>query len=154
MKRALLQFMCLLMASIVLITSTGFGLIEHSCMVRGKKVSLVLNQQKHREGCSMRSERSAPFVQLDSKTPVIKKADCCQEDQRYENVSFTSSISQLVAKFIKATADFTLVSVAFVFDWLLTRLLPTEDGPSLASFSSPLLHYGRSLLVFVQSFLL
>ena len=154
MKRALLQLMCLLMASVVLITSTGFGLIEHSCIVRGKKVSLVLGQVKHRKGCSMRSERLASSSPLDPKMPVIKKADCCQEDQRYENVSFTSSISQLVAKFIKATADFALDSVAVVFNWLLNGLLPTEGEPSIASVSSPTLHSGRDLLVFVQCFIL
>lgn len=148
MKRILHQTLCLLMACIVLITSTGFGLVEHSCMMRGKKVTLaVVAEASHCQGCPDQKQT------MTANKPVVKKTACCQDDQRYENVSFTSSISQLLAKFVKSVTDLALSGLQQFFDWLLQVLLPSESI-ALAADSSPPLRSGRTLLAFVQSFLL
>ncbi|GAB3335504.1 hypothetical protein GCM10027299_44550 [Larkinella ripae] len=152
MKRALFTYINLLMACIVLLSSTGFSLIEHTCLMRGKKVTLALNRETQ-STCPVHSKKFSVSNQT-SLGPVVKRTDCCKEEQRYENVDFSSSITQLVAKFIKSVADVAGTGVAAVLGWLLNDLFPvTPESATIRADSPPLLS-GRSLLTFVQRFLL
>ncbi|GAB3898290.1 hypothetical protein GCM10028803_17500 [Larkinella knui] len=153
MKRPLFQLFNLLMACIVLLSSTGFGLIEHTCLMRGKKVSMAINRDAQ-QSCPIHSKKASASSHTLTQTPVIKRTDCCKEQQRYENVDFSSSITQLVAKFIKSLADVAIGGIAALVSWLLTPLIAADTTSHLAGLESPPLHYGRSLLSFVQSFLL
>ncbi|RYD94058.1 MAG: hypothetical protein EOP50_10115 [Sphingobacteriales bacterium] len=155
MKRTIFQLFNLLMTCIVLLSSTGFGLIEHTCLMRGKKVSLAMSQSANvNQSCPIHRQKAVSPSEQSYQTPILQRTDCCQEEQRYENVDFSSSITQLVAKFIKSMADTVLAGVTALITWLFTSLVIADTASTLAVFDAPPLHYGRSLLSFVQSFLL
>ncbi|WP_234737034.1 hypothetical protein [Tellurirhabdus bombi] len=147
MKRTLLRILSFVMACIVLITSTGFGFIEHSCLMRGKKMYLAV-QKDSCKGCPSEKGHSFPIDK-----PIIKKTDCCQEHQHFKNVNYTSSISHLVAKFIKVVTDMVIDGTVLFAEWLMGILFPLEE-PEIVQVESPPLPHGRDLLAFVQSFLL
>lgn len=134
------------MVFVVLTTSTGFGLVEHTCHIRHKKkVSLVSFEKKSCPACVRKQHPVSSHQNL-------KKKSCCQEETRYEHVSYTSSITKLAAKFIKMVVEFTAH-----FTYYLVQLLASAFRSLLASTlgahaAIPL--SGRSLLVFVQSFLI
>nr|WP_293845738.1 hypothetical protein [uncultured Arsenicibacter sp.] len=148
MKRAVQHIVCLLMACIVLISSTGFGLLEHTCQMRGKKVQLIGLHDPACKGCP--ADRTA---QSDGKT-IVKKADCCKEETRYENVDITSSFSQLFAKFIKAVAQAITVAVVSVITWVFSWIYDRDAEAVLSLPNAPPPAYGRALLAIVQRFLL
>ncbi|GAB3919255.1 HYC_CC_PP family protein [Larkinella terrae] len=154
MKRAAFKYFNLLMACLVLLSSTGFGLIEHTCLMRGKRVSMAINHDDKKPACAVHSKKTFSVSHQGYPGTTIKKTNCCKEEQRYENVDFSSSITQLVAKFIKSVADTALAGMATLITWLLYDLLPADRESSAAVIDSPPLPYGRSLLSFVQSFLL
>ena len=146
MKRALFKILNLLMACIVLFSSTGFGLIEHSCQMRGKKVRMVSNQQTACKGCPASSHKNT------TDGPVIKKTNCCQEDSRYENVDFTSSLSHLLAKFIKSVTEAIAATVISIIAWLITWIFDREATLTDSLSHSPPPAFGRALLAIVQNF--
>ena len=153
MKHTLFRYFNLLMACIVLLSSTGIGLIEHTCKMRGKKVSMAIPRET-KPGCPVHSKKTFSVSKSASIGPVVKRTDCCKEEQRYENVDFSSSITQLVAKFLKSIADTAEVGMVAVISWLFSDLLPAETGAAAIRVDAPPLPYGRDLLSFVQSFLL
>ncbi len=148
MKRAAQNIVCLLMACIVLISSTGFGLLEHTCQMRGKKVQLIGLHDPACKGCP--ADQTA---HSEGKT-VIKKADCCKEETRYEHVDITSSFSQLFAKFLKAVAEAVTVAVVSVITWLFNWIYDRDAEAVLILPNAPPPVSGRALLAIVQRFLL
>lgn len=145
MKNPLQKYFTLFMACVVLVASTGFGLIEHSCMMRGKSVQLA-SLSKACKGCPVSKKETT-----DRKTPVIKKTDCCKDEASFEKVDVVSSASQLVAKILKSLTAGVFSAVKFTFTLLTEWLLPSSNSSASAvSFSS--LYHGRSMLSFVQTF--
>jgi hypothetical protein len=151
MKRRLFQLFNLLMACIVLLSSTGFGLVEHSCQMRGKKKTMVVAFSKDAEqkGCKVGKHTSVSADQL-----IISRDECCQDEQSYENVDVTSSLTQLVAKFAKIVTEAVLASVITVVTWLVDWIFDRSVATSTPSVSSPPLPSGRDLLSLVQRFLI
>lgn len=149
MKRNLFKLLNLFMACVVLLSSTGFGLVEHTCQMRGKQKTVVtaFSQAKAQPGCAV--DQSG----VDPQTTVIKKTECCQDDQRYENVDISSSISQVVAKFVKAIAETIVLGVvtllSFLADWLFA-----DKSSSVVAFPSPPSLSGRAILTLIQSLLI
>ena len=124
MKRKLFQLFNLLMTCVVLLSSTGFGLVEHSCQMRGKKKTMVVafSDHKKKTGCSSDGQS------VESRQTTVDKASCCQDESSYENVDAQSSLSQLVAKFVKAVTETVLAGTVA----LLTgsrRPLPSLVNP-------------------------
>jgi len=154
MKNKLHQSLTIVMALLVLLSSTGFAFIEHQCMMRGKSVQLV--SEKKSDSCETKvvSSCCAKSKVLKESTGVFfKKTDCCKENQKFEKLDVLSSLTQHLAKASKAISDDILCSVrSFSFiqaEWILPS---SERSGVIISFSS-LLH-GRSMLFFVQSFLI
>jgi hypothetical protein len=143
MKKAIFRIFNVLMAVVVLLSSTGFGLIEHSCTVKGKQTSL------HKTGSVCCG--NAKQQQENHKKAEIKKAKCCSEDEKYENVEYSSSISQLVTKFAQTTFDWVKTTV-FNFAKNLVELILKKV--SVAHHPSSISSSGREILVFIQSFLI
>lgn len=152
MKQTVFKYFNLLMACIVLLSSTGFGLIEHTCLIRGKRVSMAIAQEA-KPSCPVHSKKFSVSSQS-TFGPIIKKTDCCKDEQRYENVDFSSSITQLVAKFLQSVSALAGAGVAALLGWLFDDFLPLDPDSASVWVDSPPLPYGRSLLLFVQSFLL
>lgn len=149
MKRALFQLVNLLMVCVVLLSSTGFGLVEHSCQMRGTKKTMVVafSGVNPRPGCS------ADGQPMPSQQPVVKKADCCQDQSTYENVDSQSSLSQFVAKFVKTVTETVLAGVvaviAYLTDWIFDR-----ESSAMSVAESPPFPSGRDILTLVSSLLL
>ena len=149
MKRALFQWFNLLMACVVLLSSTGFGLVEHSCQMRGKKKTMVVafSDVKAQPGCADHKQNNP------GKQTVVKKTECCQDDQQYQNVDVSSSLSQLLAKFVKVVAETVLTVVTTVLAWVIDWIF-TKTSSSASVFSSPPSLSGRDILTLVQSLLI
>lgn len=148
MKREFFRLLNIVMAVVVLMSSTGFGLIEHSCQMRGKKISRISVSEPTCSGCPSGKTASASIQ------PSVKKTDCCQNEKRYENVDVTSSLSQLVAKFFKVVTETVVTAVTMLVTALISWLVSTDASIVAHSPNAPPAAYGRSLLVLVQSFLI
>ncbi|WP_138482819.1 hypothetical protein [Dyadobacter bucti] len=154
MKNKLHQSLTIVMALLVLLSSTGFAFIEHQCMMRGKSVQLVSEKKSGSCETKVVSSCCAKSKALKESTGVFfKKTDCCKENQKFEKLDVLSSLTQHLAKASKAISDDMLWSVrSFSFiqaEWILPS---SERSDVIISFSS--LFHGRSMLFFVQSFLI
>ncbi|AUD01107.1 HYC_CC_PP family protein [Spirosoma pollinicola] len=148
MKRTLFQLFNLLMTCVVLLSSTGFGLVEHSCQMRGKKKTMVVAFSDVKSpGCAT-SKQPMPEQQT-----LIKKTDCCQDDQHYTNVDITSSLSQFVAKLVKTATEAVITSVVSIMAWLIDVVF-AEKTTSVTAFSPPPSLSGRDIITLVRSLLL
>lgn len=149
-KNKLYRMFAVVMALVVLLSSTGFGLVEHQCMVRGKTVQLVSLGEAH--GCQMCAKK-AVAESHEQGLPVFKKKACCEENQRHQKVEVVSSVSQSSVKVFKAKE--LPANVAAQVSFLLAQVVPevtTATSSDFLSFSSRF--YGRSMLSFVQSLLI
>lgn len=155
MKNRLHKSLTVFMAMLVLLSSTGFGFMEHDCMMRGKSVKFVSEtkadfcKKKVVSSCCAKSK-----ALKESKGTFFKKTDCCKDSQKFEKVDVLSSQSTLLIKIMKASAGDLLWSVqSFSFiisEWVNTDLCP----PSKKAISFSSLFHGRSMRSFVQSFLI
>ena len=148
MKRTLFQLFNLLMTCVVLLSSTGFGLVEHSCQMRGKKKTMVVAFSEVKpQGCATGKQS------MQDQQTVIKKTVCCQDDQRFENVDISSSLSQFVAKLVKIATEAVFTSVVAIMAWLIDVAF-AEKSASVSAFSSPPSISGREILTLAQSLLI
>ena len=148
MKRILFRLFNLLMVCVVLLSSTGFGLVEHSCQMRGhKKTMVVAFSDVKPQGCATEKQP------MPTQQTVLKKTECCQDDQRYENVDISSSLSQLVAKFVKIVAETVIAGVVTIMAWLLDVLF-AKTSSLVSAFSTPPSPSGRDILTLVQTLLI
>lgn len=150
MKRTLFQLLNLFMVGVVLMSSTGFGLVDQTCRMRDKRTHLIGIGQSVNQPCA-----GCPVSpQQSDRKPTVKKSACCDEQTRYENIEFGASLTQHVAKFIKTIADTLLGGVAAVLAWVADWIFSRETSSSVAVFSSPPLPSGRALLALIQSLLI
>lgn len=154
MKRTLFQLFNVLMACVVLLSSTGFGLIEHTCQMRGKKRMMVTVVSQHQKNGCAADRLAGTAKHSHDKLPALDKAACCDEDQRYENVDVSASLSQLVAKFVKTVTEAVATGVVTMLAWLVDWIFDRESSTPMASASSPPILSGRDILTLVQSLLI
>ncbi len=143
MKKILFRTFNVMMAVIVLLSSTGFGLVEHSCTVRGKQTSL----HKNGTACCGKTQQQTPNHQ---KT-TIKKSKCCSEEEKYENVAYSSSASQLVAKFTQNALDWVKTRAITFAKTIVETILENISSSNKSSAVPP---SGREILAFIQSYLI
>lgn len=138
----------IVMAFVVLLSSTGFGLVEHSCMMRGKSVATV---GKADSGCKMCRSAAPSGVRVASSLHFEKK-NCCEESQKFQKLEMVSSTSSAV-KVLKSSPLCAALGEHIGSPLrLMPFLFPGAPARSFYSFSS--LYYGRTMLLFVQSFLI
>jgi hypothetical protein len=135
------------MAFQVLLASTGFAMYEHWCLMRGSKtVSLV-----HKETCSIRHNE---ILKTHSKECAnsIQRSKCCAEKVSLQKIQTPSSHGysvDLVGQY--GGAILTLLPVFFSStSWFSPSV--SFCLPHYYSAAPPL--HGRSMLVFIQSFLI
>ncbi len=141
------RILCFYMAFQVLLASTGFAMYEHWCLMRGSKtVSLV-----HKETCSIRHNE---ILKPHSKecTDSIQRSKCCAEKvslQKIQTPSAHGHSVDLVGQYVGAI----LTSLPAFFS-STTWFNPSVSFrlPHYYSAAPPL--HGRSMLVFIQSFLI
>ncbi len=149
MKRTLFQIVNLLMVCVVLLSSTGFGLVEHSCQMRGKKKTMVMafSQPQPPLGCAANGQPMPP------KKTAVQKTQCCQDQSSYANVDPQSSLSQFIAKFFKVVTEAVLAGVAAVVACLVEWIFDRESS-SLQLVGLVPAPSGRDILTFVCTLLL
>ncbi|QJW90460.1 hypothetical protein HNV11_14270 [Spirosoma taeanense] len=150
MKRALFRLFNLLMACVVLLSSTGFGLVEHTCQMRGKKKTVVVAFSENQQQVGCATDNNPMPVQ----ETVVKKTECCQDDQHFENVDVTSSLSQLVAKFVKTVTETVLAGVTALLTWMVEWIFATDTTSSISSLPSLPSRSGRDILTLVHTLLI
>lgn len=150
MKRALVQLFNVLMACVVLLSSTGFGLVEHTCQMRGKKKTVVVafSEQTPAKSCAS-DAKAAPTGKV-----MVKKTDCCDDDLSYDNVETSSSLSQLIAHFVKVVAEAVVAGAITLVGYLLGWLFDRGSALVSAFHSPPFSLSGRDILTFVQTLLI
>lgn len=148
MKRTLFQLFNVLMACTVLVSSTGFGLVERSCQMRGRTVYLNLKEAE-----AKRCTADQKTVSAHVGGAALSETPCCEDETTYENVDATSSLTQLVAKFLKTLTHTIATGIAAVVAWLIETTFFSDSGASSA-VSSPPLPAGRTLLTLIQSLLI
>jgi hypothetical protein len=144
------RLLAVIMAFVVLLSSTGFGLVEHSCMMRGKSVELAA-LKKASTGCkackpvTVSGDRTAFSLQFKNKA-------CCEENhkfQKLEVVTFSTSTAKILKDGPWAVATYPYAgSHLGQFSLLLSSSFSSSFPPFFPKF------YGRSMLAFVQSFLI
>ncbi|GAB3760864.1 hypothetical protein GCM10028817_37580 [Spirosoma pomorum] len=119
--------------------------------MRGKKKIMVVAFSKNAEkaGCKIGKHTTTSNDQV-----TLSREECCQDEQHYENVDVTSSLSQLVAKFAKIVTEAVLTSVAAVVTWLVDWIFDHAVATSAPSVSDPPSPAGRDILLLVQRFLI
>jgi hypothetical protein len=147
MKVALTRFMHVFMAMVVLLSSMGFGLVDHVCQMRGKRTYLI---HQHSKACKV-----CPAEAAEQTTgPVLKRTACCVEKARYEKVDVGSSLNHALVKFIEVVSEAFGVPAAALFTALFSQFFHAADALSIAIADPPAPPAGRDLLVLVQSFLI
>lgn len=137
MKSFPTRFLTFLLAALILFTSTGFGLIEHSCAMRGKKSYSFVTKESC-SGCE-NHHKKAPIGKAS-----VSKSKCC-DDNVVEKEKTSESIANIFGKLLKSATFFIVNSIFFIattaFEFVFNLLSSNQnDVCSLA---------GRSLLNFI-----
>lgn len=146
MQRSLrFRLFTLLMAVVVLTTSTGFGVIERSCLMLGQK-TYSLRQKAQPEACAKPQHQQAPKP---ATKPSVQKQACCDDQTTYEHVSFAQVLAQKAADVTKAVADAAVKACIWLVNGLVKAVLSLVDSPEDSSQAAVPLA-GRDLLRFVH----
>lgn len=142
MKQIIKRTFCLYLAFQVLFASTGFAMYEHWCLMKGTKtVSFV-----HEEKCQKASHDKSACE------GSVKRGKCCSDKVSYYKIQTPSADGNSVhfaSQHIDLVSIFTPIyvpSTAWINQIVSFRL------PHFYSAAPPL--HGRSMLIFVQSFLI
>ncbi|RYU92843.1 HYC_CC_PP family protein [Emticicia agri] len=148
MKKTLFRLFNVMMAVVVLLSSTGFGFVEHSCIVKGKTTSF------HKKGDLCCSVNEAKHFPLNNKNAIVKKSSCCTEEEKYENVEYSSSVSQLVAKFTQSSLDWFKATLHEMVKTIIETIFKSQSSSLASSNTSPPNTDGRQIITAKQSFLI
>jgi hypothetical protein len=145
MKKFGIRIFCLLMAFQVLFASTGFAMTEHFCKIKGKETYLFSRPKS----CCLEKKN----LQNTSSQTSLKKQKCCDDKTSYQKIQTPSQLKNLQNNESgKVLGEILPISsLSILGQWHTDRnsvLCATDHG----SNSPPL--YGRSLLIFVQTFLI
>lgn len=145
------RLFAIVMAFVVLLSSTGFGLVEHSCMMRGKSVELAA-LKKESTGCKACKPATVSGVRISSSLQFKKKA-CCEENHKFQKLDVVTSTTSAV-KILKNSPQTDAISGQEAR--FLSSFLPFLLPPALFSYFPAFFpkFYGRSMLSFVQCFLI
>jgi hypothetical protein len=144
------RLICCWLAFMVLLGSTGFGMVEHWCQMRGHSKSLLIVQ----DGCAKPCEANKIIDQPlpDAGGPAVKKSPCCKTTISYEHLD--------VSRFVVDQANCPALQPAeFIpnpqFQLLLAALLPVETAVLFSPLADDPLHKsGRSRLISLCTWLI
>ena len=141
------RIFCCWLAVLVLLSSTGFGMVEHWCQMRGHTKTLLVLDNNCPKSCQA-DDTPMPV----SGESVVKRSPCCKTSLTYEHLD--------VSRFV---ADYHPVPVpqpaAFLpnpqFRLLLAVLLPFSSAESiLPTADTPLHRTGRFRLASLCTWLI
>ncbi|MES2795501.1 MAG: hypothetical protein V4683_06025 [Bacteroidota bacterium] len=135
MKNFTKRIVTIFLASLVLFTSSGFGLVEHSCSMRGKKTYSFVNK----DACN-----SCPNHKAKNGQTTVSKDKCCDSKQVEKTENLSESIVNLAGKFVKTTTEYIVKSIAIVFTkaiGIVFNIDTTNEGEKTLLFGKSLLHF-------------
>jgi hypothetical protein len=154
MRNKLKKSITVLMAILVLLSSTGFGFIEHQCLVRGKSMKFISQEKADSSGINSGASCCAKKkAQLNLKGTFISKTDCCKESPKFERVGTASTHGSPLIKFAKSGSG-DVLSLLHALIFVVHEWISPDSSASYTTLSFTSLFHGRSLCVFVQSFLI
>lgn len=138
----LTRFVCCWLAALVLLGSTGFGVVDHWCLMRGHTKSLLLIEKNCANTCTADLSDPAPVSSL----PVIKKSPCCKTTLSYQHVDVSRFLTDQHGPTAPHLIDF---SPALTFVFRFTVSVPVAGAVDFSSFSAddPLIRSGRFRLL-------
>ncbi|HEV7347316.1 HYC_CC_PP family protein [Telluribacter sp.] len=132
MRQALhLRFMCLFMAILMLLSSTGFVMVEHICQMRGKTQSMWNGKDKCKMHCP--APKKVASTQKEAATAQIKKQSCCKETSYFSRLAI---LSQNGNSLLVETPSFPVVVLDEAINFIFQALLP-ELGVSFGTHPNP-----------------
>jgi hypothetical protein len=170
-KQFLKQFMAFVMALLVFWAGNGYGVLEHSCEEHGKHHHLlstwVQTSCEHEHHYESESDDGKQVTVSSSQVSCEHESDCDLETNQHAALGFEASHSEDQVNFVYLEAE-TLLKKSVVCPeftpFFQADLLPSFVFQTILfsseihfSFSHiPLFRrtFGRSLLAFVQSFLI
>lgn len=127
-----IQLFCCWLAIMVLLSSTGFGMVEHWCQMRGHSKSLLAAWEECHKPCQA-DQLKVPV----SNGPVLKKQPCCKTALSYEHLDVSSFVADYHPLPVPTVADF-LPNPQIQF--LLAALLPPASADSILPIADTPLH--------------
>lgn len=143
MKAIIHKMFCYLLAGLVFISSTGFGLVEHSCLMSGKK-KIVMSEGP--SCCS--AKKSTKDRSCQSRQTSLEEDACCTEATQHARVDVSTSLVQVMSNLLVSLC----VAVISLFSFLFNSLVEALTASAQVSHSPPL--SGRALLIFLHTFLI
>ncbi|MGF7219134.1 hypothetical protein GGR92_005316 [Spirosoma lacussanchae] len=141
------RLFCCWLAILVLLSSTGFGMVEHWCQMRGHTKTLLAAQKECPKPCQA-DEPEAPV----SGGPVLKKQPCCKTTLTYEHLDVSSFVADYHPLPTPSPAAF-LPNPQFQF--LLAALFPPASAQHiLPTADTPLHRTGRFRLTSLCTWLI
>ena len=131
-SRTLLVFL----ASLILFNSSGFGLVEHSCSMRGKKSYSFVNKPLC-SGCGKHNSST-------NGKSSLSQTKCCDDKQAQKDVNLSESVVNITGKIIKSATEIFYKAVIWVGSFLLETVLYVIKSQSNDSSSLS----GKNLLIF------
>jgi hypothetical protein len=133
MKAVRSRIFAFLMLGVIITLNTGMGLVEHTCLMSGKK-SLSAHSQK--SCCSKKSTQAV----TSAGAATVKADNCCEVNTHYIQVDFVS-IQEKISKVFSSFCFFVAEKLVNVFNLLIEK---SETACSYTNSSPPVA--GRTLL--------
>ncbi len=135
------RLICCLLALLVLLSSTGYGMVEHWCQMRGHSKSLLLTAKGCAKPCGTPEEATPP-----TDGPLLKRAPCCKTTLTYTHLDVSRFLADQPAQPVLHLAEFVPNAP---FQVLLFSLLSPVTAISKAAplATDPLFRPGRFRLL-------
>ncbi len=147
MRSAPFRFLCLLMAALVLTSSTGFAWTEHLCRISGKKTYFF---DSRKSCCAAVKHQRASEPTAQKGADRVKRDGCCAV--KTVVVKTTVAPVPVVKTAAKIGVTDALPPLDLVFEKIAAASVREQTlPPSLRSGAPPLA--GRTLLIFVGRWL-
>jgi hypothetical protein len=141
------RLLCLWLAGSVLFASSGFVVVDHWCLMSGKKVESHLMPKACLKACS--EEAACP---QDKSTRTIHRTPCCKEVARYEHLKTEQSNAVHAIEANPIISD--LPSFAQLARFLSVLLPISEPSSAPQQPDDPLIRSGRFRLTSLCSWLI
>jgi hypothetical protein len=132
--------LAMFLIGVIFITTTGFGLLEHSCLMSGKKSASVMQKKSC---CSKKTNSSDS-----SGGTILTSAVCCESQAHAANIDLAPVVEKVATALEKAF--FTVLETVVR---LFTSALQSAEAVLNSSDSSPPLA-GRDISIRYHSLLI
>ncbi len=149
MKTSILtRLICCWLALVVLLGSTGFGMVDHWCQMRGHSKALLLSQKGCKTPCQADDSSPSPVEGI----PVVKKMPCCKTSVSYEHLDVSRFVTDAHNPAVPQPAEFIPNPQ---FNQLLAALFPVASPISPSPLADDPLHRtGRFRLISLRTWLI